>query len=539
MNMPVGKSMSPAHVCRDNKERIAMTISLSLPQRLKQSAQLYSSKPAFCGGGRSLLYEEFARAAGRIAAGLAERGLKKGDRVGLYCVNSSSFALAYFGILKAGCAVVPINLLLNPKEAAFILNDAGAAAIVYHEAFAPALPLIRESCPSIGFAVCIGTRKAAEADLPFNELLESQAPEPDISFQPEEDLAVILYTSGTTGRPKGAMLTHRNLISDADSVIEALKLAPGTETFLVVLPMFHAFAATAGMIVPLLSGSAIAPVPKFDPVQVADAIAATRATIFLGVPSMYNLFLRMPVENVPKLASLKFCVSGGAALPVEIMARFEEVFGKKIYEGDGPTECSPVTCVNPIGGRRKPGSVGLAIPGVQMRISDESGRELPHGQVGEICVRGPNVMKGYWNLPGETREAFFGDWFRTGDLGTEDDERYFCIVDRKKDMIIVNGMNVYPRIVEELLYKFEPVCECAVVGEPHELHGEIPVAYVALKKGRTATEAEIRAYCRESLGKHEVPRKVYFMAELPKNAAGKIVKRALRKHGEAERGIRG
>ena len=335
------------------------------------------------------------------------------------------------------------------------------------------------------------------------------------------------------------MLTHRNLISNADAVMKALKLSEGTETFLVVLPMFHAFAATAAMIVPLLSGSAIVPVSKFEPLHIGDTIAATRATIFLGVPSMYNLLLRIPPGHVRKFASLRLCVSGGAAMPVEIMTRFESMFGKAIYEGDGPTECSPVTCVNPIGGRRKLGSVGLPIPGVQMRIMDDNGVELPHGQVGEICVSGPNIMKGYWKLPAETREAFFGEWFRTGDLGTEDDDHYFCIVDRKKDMIIVNGMNVYPRIVEELLYKFEPVCECAVVGEPHELHGEIPVAYVALKKGSTATETEIRAYCRQSLGLHEVPRKVYFMAELPKNAAGKIVKRALRKHGEVERGIRG
>lgn len=514
-----------------------MTAAISLPRRLKQSVMRYSAQPAIYFNGQTLLYSELDQNTDNIAASLAGRGLKKGDRVGLYCINCDIFAMVYFGILKAGCIVVPINLLLNPKEVAFILKDAGAVALFYHEAFAPALPLIREACPAIGLAACIGSHKAAESDLFFDELRTSKAPVPDIAFTPEENLAVILYTSGTTGRPKGAMLTHHNLISNADSVIEALKLTPGTETFLVVLPMFHAFAATAGMIVPLLSGSALVPLSKFEPMHVADTIAATRATIFLGVPSMYNLFLRMPGEYVAKFASLKYCVSGGAAMPMEIMAQFEDMFGKNIYEGDGPTECSPVTCVNPIYGRRKPGSVGMSIPGVQMRILDENGKELPHGQVGEICVRGPNIMKGYWKLPDETREAFFGEWFRTGDLGTEDDDHYFCIVDRKKDMIIVNGMNVYPRIVEELLYKFEPVRECAVVGEFHELHGEIPVVYITLKEGFTITEAEVRAHCRDSLGRHEVPRKVYFMTELPKNAAGKIIKRALCKRGEVERGV--
>lgn len=225
-------------------------------------------------------------------------------------------------------------------------------------------------------------------------------------------------------------------------------------------------------------------------------------------------------------------------MPVEVMRKFEERFGKLIYEGDGPTECSPVTCVNPIGGLRKPASVGKPIPSVEMKILGETGTELPHGHVGEICVRGPNVMAGYWKLPQDTAEAFFGKWFRTGDLGTEDDDGYFYIVDRKKDMIIVNGMNVYPRIIEELLYRHPAVREAAVVGEPHEMHGEIPVAFLSLKEGASATVEEIRAFCRDNLGRHEVPRKVVFLPDLPKNAAGKIVKRQLRKQGELDRGVK-
>ena len=221
----------------------------------------------------------------------------------------------------------------------------------------------------------------------------------------------------------------------------------------------------------------------------------------------------------------------------DYISRFESRFDRLIYEGDGPTECSPVTCVNPIDGDRKPASVGLPIPGVEMTIRDLSGNNLADDEVGEICVRGDNIMKGYWNRPEETAASFHNDWFRTGDLGYRDADGYFYIVDRIKDMIIVNGMNVYPRVVEEVLYQFDPIQEAAVIGEPHDLHGEIPVAYVALKEGRQTSTTEVRAFCRERLGNHQVPRKVFFLEALPKNAAGKILKRELRKQGELERGI--
>jgi len=304
-----------------------------------------------------------------------------------------------------------------------------------------------------------------------------------------------------------------------------------------VLPMFHAFAATVGMLLPLVYGCTFVPLPRFDPKLVADTVAATQASIFLGVPSMYTVLLGIPDELVGKFSSLRLCVSGGAAMPREVMRRFEQRFRIPVLEGDGPTECSPVTCVNPVDGERKPGSVGPPIPGVEMSIRDDGGAELPNGQIGEICVRGANVMKGYWNRPADTAESFYGDWFRTGDLGFRDDDGYFYIVDRIKDMIIVNGMNVYPRVIEEVIYQHPLVKEAAVVGEPNALHGEIPVAFVTLQDGASVDSGEIRAHCREHLGQHEVPRKVFFLPQLPKNAAGKILKRELRKHGELERGI--
>jgi long-chain acyl-CoA synthetase len=455
--------------------------------------------------------------------------------VGLHAVNSDAFAIAYAGIVKAGASVVPINTLLNPKEEAWILADSRAVGLIHDARFAESAAAARGALSGPRLSVSIGG--AVDGAHAFEDLAREDGPAPDLRFDPLEDVVAILYTSGTTGQPKGAMLTHRNLISNTASIQRALRFEPGRDIFLVVLPMFHSFAATVGVLFPLLHGCTVVPVPRFEPELVARSIEATRATIFLGVPSMFSVLLRLADEFVEKFSSLRFCVSGGAALPVDTMERFEARFAKLIYEGDGPTECSPVTCVNPIDGLRKPSSVGLPIPEVEMRILDEGGAELPDGTVGEICVRGPNVMKGYWERAEETREAFFGEWFRTGDLGYRDADGYFFIVDRKKDMVIVNGMNVYPRVIEDVLYRHPAVRDAAVVGQPHKLHGEIPVAYVVLKDGGTATAREILDFCRESLGSHEIPRRVHFRPDLPRTTTGKILKRELRLVGETERGV--
>jgi long-chain acyl-CoA synthetase len=508
----------------------------SFPEHFREAAAKYATRPAVVDLHQPLSYAELDALSDRIASGLLARGINTGDHIGLYGLNSSIFVALYLGIQKAGAVVVPINLLYSPEEVAYILTDAEVKALVYFDHFAPSVSAIRSGLPQIQNWICIGQNRSDLTDTPFEQILASRITNLASRIDPES-IAVILYTSGTTGHPKGAMLTHRNLVADALCTTHVLKPREFDERFLVVLPMFHAFAAMAGIVIPLLNGCSLVPVPKFEPALTAELIEKTGATIFLGVPSMYSLLLRLPEKHTAQIQKLRFCVSGGAALPMEVLRQFEKRFGILIYEGDGPTECSPVTCVNPIGGLRKPQSVGPAIPGVEMKIMDEHGNELPHRTVGEICVRGSTVMKGYWKQPEETAKSFFGEWFRTGDLGTEDDDHYFYIVDRIKDMVIVNGMNVYPRAVEEVLYRHEAVREAAVVGQPHPLHGEIPVAYIALKDSVAVDERDIRRFCMIHLGRHEVPKKVIFMKELPKNAAGKIVKRELRKAGEVERGI--
>lgn len=495
---------------------------------IRRCALDYSTQPAILGDTSVVTHREFGELTDRVADALRAYGMVSGDRIGLYFPNCPEFALLYIGILKAGGVVVPLNLLINQREIAYILNDSGARMLLVH----PSLTgRIDASCPCLEsvFEVCgIAT---------FVEQLRDGAAASSMAEEPAYDLAAILYTSGTTGFPKGAMLSHANLAANVQSVHQAMRWQSGNDRVLVVLPMFHAFAATVGMLTPLSNGCALIPLPRFDPEAVAEAIHRHQATLFLGVPSMYGVMMRLKEEHTPCLASLRCGIVGGAAMPVTLLRQFEAKFGIRLYEGDGPTECSPVTCVNPIGGVTKPGTVGLPVPGVEMKIVDESGQDLPIGQVGEIAVRGPNVMKGYWNQPEVTAEVFLDGWFLTGDLGHCDDDGYFSIVDRKKDLIIVNGMNVYPRMIEEVLHDYPGMREAAVVGEANARHGEVPVAYVVVDNTQNTSERDLRDYCRGLLGRHQVPKRFVFLPELPKNAAGKILKRELCKLGEVERGV--
>ncbi len=500
----------------------------SLASILVETAAKIPHKIAVRFAGANTTYAELDAASNCIANGLIAKGLGPGDHIALFCINSSHFMTAYFGILKTGATVVPVNLLLHPEEVQYVLNDSECKAIIYHEITDKAITAIRPNLRSVKDYIAIGNTTVSEADS-FARLVTEESSAPVlVAPKQADDVAVILYTGGTTGLPKGAMLTHQNLLANIASVIQALKLDQFEDTFITVLPMFHSFGATVGFLSPIAAGSKVVALPQFAPEATCKTIQDEKATIFMGVPTMYAMMANLPAEQEYDFGSLRFCVSGGAAMPVSVMERFEKRFGVTIYEGDGPTECSPVTCVNPIGGKRKMLSVGLPIPGVEMKIMDDNGVELPVNTMGEVCVRGKNVMKGYWKQPTETAQSFHGEWFRTGDLGKMDEDGYFYLVDRRKDMIIVHGINVYPRQVEEVIFQHPAVAEAAVIGVPDDFHGEQVKAFVALKAGYDLKPNEIIQHCRKHLGRFEVPRRVELMPSLPKSGAGKILKRKLR-----------
>lgn len=503
--------------------------------RIDHVSHAYGDQPAILADAFCLTHAEVYRLSRKVAASLLARGVCKGDRIALYAQNGAEFAVLYLGIVRAGAVVVPVNLLIQTPEIIHVLEDSGAIGILTQCSLLSRLDDVLAALGASPFVVDL-----AESPDPISNLaplLTSSFDPPEFICNPKDDLVAILYTSGTTGFPKGAMLTHLNLAANTESVHVAMHWRSGLDRVLVVLPMFHAFAATVGLLTPLTNGSALVPLSRFDPDSVSMAIERHGATIFLGVPSMYSLLLRLPDDRVSRFASVRFAVSGGAAMPLSVLSAFEKKFGIHVYEGDGPTECSPVTCVNPIGGLQKPGTVGLVVPGVEMRIMGDDGHPCPVDEVGEIAVRGDNVMKGYWGQPDATQEVIRDGWFFTGDLGTRDEDGYFSIVDRKKDLIIVNGMNVYPRMVEEVLHAVEGVREVAVIGEPDKLHGEVPVAYLALDSEASLDEKTLREKSRALLGRHQIPKRFVILPALPRNAAGKILKRELRLDGERERGV--
>jgi len=511
---------------------------LSIPEIFQQTAKKYANHIAIDFMGTKTDFKTVDYLSNNIASTMVEHGINKGDRIALYCINSDAFAIAYLAIVKAGAVVVPINLLLTPTEITYLLNDSDAKGLFYHEVFDQSVAAFRDHAPNLECIMRIGAAvsdiESNKSDLDFKVIIKKTGKAPTVAFDPKNDLAAILYTSGTTGKPKGAMLTHHNIASNTLSVLETVKMIPGEDVLVAVLPMFHAFASTVCMLTPLLRGLTILPVTKFEPELLANTISDGGGTILCAVPSMYNVLLNMNESQVKKMSGLRFCLSGGAAMPENIMKKFEEKFGLLVYEGYGPTECSPVTTVNPIHGTRKTLSVGPPLKYVDVCIKDIEGNELPDGQIGELCVKGPNVMKGYWHRDNDTKASFFGEWFRTGDLGKRDEDNYFYIVDRIKDLIIVNGMNVYPRIVEEVLYQHPDITECAVIGQQDELHGEIVIAYLVTQSGIALSAADMRHFCRDKLGRYQIPKKFHFVDGLPKNATGKIMKREIKVEQEAE-----
>ncbi len=466
----------------------------------------------------AMTYQALDEASARVAGLLRQRGLSPGDRVGIMMPNVAEVPVVYYGVLRAGGVVVPMNPLLKVREVAYYLGDSGARLIFAWHAFAD---------PARGGAAEAGAEAVVVDPAGFPELLASADPDYLVADAADEDTAVILYTSGTTGHPKGAELTHGNLISNTQVSRADIVLARPDDVIFGGLPLFHVFGQTVALNVAVASGACLTLLPRFDAGHALRIVAEHRVTVFMGVPTMYVALLHAPERKDYDTSSLRMCISGGAALPVEVLRGFEEAFRVPVLEGYGLSETSPVASFNHPGREQKPGSIGTPIRDVRMRVVDGEGHEVPLGEVGEIAIRGPNVMKGYWHRPEATAEAVRDGWFHTGDMARVDSDGYFYIVDRKKDMIIRGGYNVYPREIEEVLYEHPAVAEAAVIGLPHPALGEEVAAAVALKPGAAVTAEELRDYVKGQVAAYKYPRHVWLVDALPKGATGKIVKREI------------
>jgi long-chain acyl-CoA synthetase len=453
-------------------------------------------------------------------------GVRPGDRVGIWLKNCPEFIPALFGILQAGAVAVPINNFLKPGEVQFILSDAGIETLITDVATPDTLGALRASRPRLR------ELQAAEiAGAPMRgRNAEGGAVGSDGSDKSQSALAVIIYTSGTTGHPKGAMLSHANLFANLESCRIALE-AVGADRFVVLLPMFHSFMLTVGVLLPLHIGGSIVLVKSLHPAKnIVEEIIRRRATLLPAVPQFFRALAR---ATTPPDLPLRVCISGGAPLPAEILREFTARFPIPLLEGYGLSEASPVVSFNPIRGPWKAGSIGVPISGVEISTQDDAGAMLGPGETGEICVRGANVMEGYWNQPQETAKTFRNGWLLTGDVGHRDREGYYYITDRKMDMLLVNGINVYPREIEEVLYLFPGVREAAVVGLPDARKGEQPLAFVSAGDGITLDTAAMKEFLRERLADYKLPRQIIVLADLPRNATGKMLKTELRQKLQA------
>jgi len=490
---------------------------MNLVMAFADSARKDLRKTAVFWGEKEYRYEELleqtARAGGQLKQLFA---VKPGDRVGLWLKNCPEFIPALFGILAAGGVAVPINNFLKPAEVSYILADAGVDVLITDQTLIGFVPELQRDRPQL--QSLLAERFSEPGRYPF------EANE-DWSGRTEGDLAVIVYTSGTTGRPKGAMLAHGNLLHNVESCRLVLQCVR-EDRMALLLPMFHSFMLCVGVLLPLLVGGSIVLIRSLHPPRnVIQELIQRRATVLPAIPQFFRSMISAPItEPLP----LRIAISGAAPLPVQILKEFGEKYPFPLIEGYGLSEASPVVTKNPLNGPRKPGSIGLPIPNVEVSIQDEAGLLLGTMEIGEVCVRGGNVMLGYWNQPEETAKCLRDGWLLTGDVGYRDSDGYYYITDRKKDMLLVNGINVYPREIEEVLYQFPGVKEAAVISIPDVRKGEQPLAFVAPNDGVLLDEKALLHFVRTKLADFKVPRKAVFVPALPRNATGKILKSTLR-----------
>lgn len=491
---------------------------MNLASHVVRSASAYPDRAALRLGDDILSYRALDQVSARMAGLLRDRGVTPGDQVGIMLPNSPEFAVAYFGVLRAGGIVVPMNPLLKAREVAYYLGDSGARLLFARPAFPEEVRTGAQRAEADAVVVDAGGFDALLASAPLAE---------GVIERREDDTAVILYTSGTTGEPKGAELTHANLTRNCGIVAAELLHLTSDDVIFGGLPLFHAFGQSCTLNAAVASGACLTLLPRFDAEQALQMLAEHGVTVFAGVPTIFSRLLQPPDRETYDVSVLRLAVSGGAAIPVQVLRDFEAAFGCVVLEGYGLSETSPVASFSRLDAPRKPGSIGTPIHGVRMRVADDGGNEVPQGETGEVLIRGHNVMKGYWQRPEATADAMRGGWLHTGDLGRVDQDGYFWIVGREKDMINRGGYKVFPREVEDVLYEHPAVADAAVIGLPSPDLGEEIGAAVVLKPGAATTAGELRDYAKGQVAAYKYPRKVWIVDALPKGPTGKILKREI------------
>ena len=486
----------------------------------QQQARRFGDTPLFFSGDEVVSYRGYDERTDRLAGGLARLGLRQGDRMAVLLPNGLPILDAYMGAAKLGAASVPLNPMFTPREIEYVVNNSRAKVMMASPREAERVQAIRDRLPSLAHVVVAG--EAVAGTLPYCQVA-SAAPLEVTAPVDGDDVAMIAYTSGTTGHPKGAMLTHAGLLDNAAAVVEAVGFR-GADRSLCILPLFHVFAIAFDYLQMMTVGASSVIVERFDAGVALRLIERHRATVLIGVPTMFIYILRHPDRPRHDLSSLRIGDTGGGPVPTALKTEYERDIGMVLLESYGLTEASPVVTIERPGLPRREGACGLTLPGMETKVVDATGQEVPPGELGEMLVRGPNVMKGYFEMPEATTRTIVDGWLHTGDLMRKNADGHVYMVDRLKHMIICGGYNIYPKEIENVLHDHPAVLECAVVGVPDEDKGEIPKACIVLREGAHATEAEIKQFCRESLAAYKVPRVVKFLASLPKTATGKIRK---------------
>lgn len=502
---------------------------MNISNLLIESAARKPKHPAIRFQERTITYEALNRQVDRLSHGLTRAGLKPRDVCVLMMPNSIEWVVAYYALAKTGAVVLPVNFLYRKGELDHIFKDSGARAFIGHKDHLEHPRQVMDTVPRMDLRIGQGVNPG-QGFTPLDELFVDEG-----TFHPyptrDDDTWAIIYTSGTTGLPKGAMLTHFNLANNAMTVADMRSTNPSDVVF-GVLPLFHIYGQTSTFNASIYLGLTIRLWPQFNAEELFSAIEEEESSILIAVPTIFNRLVELADVRPPRRSGLRFCVSGGASLPVEVLRRFEDRFGTTIYEGYGLTECSPVCVENPFGRQTRPGSIGLAIPGFEARIVNDRDEDVSIGAIGELIIHGPGVMKGYLNQPEATAETLRGGWLHTGDLARMDEDGYIYIMDRKKEMIIRGGYNVYPREIEEIFYTHPDVLEAAVMGVPHLDLGEEVAAVVVLREGARTTPEELRQFVKEQVAPYKYPRRIHLVQELPKGPTGKILKRLIRLGGQ-------